>query len=191
MTERNRSSPKFGPDEIREFINAHMGLPLLESYETFDAAREDPDAALVVSGDWGGIVYLTSPLRLVKCTFEVMSVLASDLDATAFKGPASSFNTAIEKHPVGTRIAAGLGGAPILDRLWVHPKITDETVRDQAAAVLDGTRSRIDRRVLRRVRDAGLIELRALRLARAAARPTQCQLAWDFDVYEPHVPFDD
>lgn len=191
MTEPNQSSRSLGPDEVRDYINAHLGLPPLRSYESLVAAREDPDAALVLSGDWGGIVYLTSPFRLVKCTFEVISVLASDLDATAFMGPASSIETAIENHPVGTGIAAGSGGAPIPDRIWIHPKITDEALRDQAAAVLDGTRSRLDQSVLHRVRDAGLIDLHARRLARAAARPPRDQLAWDFDIYEPHVPFDD
>ncbi|GAB3800853.1 hypothetical protein GCM10028798_15970 [Humibacter antri] len=42
-------------------------------YKSWEEARSDPDSAIVISGDGGGTIYLTVPLRLIRCSDEALA----------------------------------------------------------------------------------------------------------------------
>src|SRR4051794_4216032 len=50
------------------------------AYESADAARTDPDAALVMEGDYGGQIYLACPLRVVAADEASLKGLLRELD---------------------------------------------------------------------------------------------------------------
>jgi hypothetical protein len=56
----------------------------------------------VISGDGGGTVSLTMPLRMVRCNSEALAQLAAELDATAWDD-LSPLDVTIEHLPVRSR----------------------------------------------------------------------------------------
>jgi hypothetical protein len=93
---------------------------------------------------------------------------------------------ALERHPVGTDVTGGDGGGVVVDGVWTHPKRLPQEVREQAADVVLGVRPRIDRHLLRCERERELARKKAWRLA----HPAKIELAWDFDISPPAVPFE-
>src|SRR4051812_24741453 len=71
--------------EIRRFVHEVEDRPY-EAFANFDDAVRDPNAAVVLSGDYGGTIYLTAPMRLVRCDAETLNTLLSDLDAITWMG---------------------------------------------------------------------------------------------------------
>ncbi|GAA1442946.1 hypothetical protein [Leifsonia poae] len=93
-------------------------------YQSWTEARSDPDAAVVISGDDGGTIYLSVPLRLVRCNGEALARLAAELDATVWDDP-TSLGVNIEHLPVGSGIPGGMGGGIVVDDVWLHPREFD------------------------------------------------------------------
>lgn len=90
-------------------------------YQSWAEARADVDAAIVISGDDGGTIYLTVPLRLVHCSHEAIAQLAAELDAMVWDDP-SMLEVTVEHLPVGSGVAGGTGGGFVVDDVWLHPK---------------------------------------------------------------------
>jgi hypothetical protein len=59
------------------------------AYPTLAAARADPDAAVVLEGDYGGQIYLTCPVGLVACDEHALLDLLEDLDQLGCRIPAA------------------------------------------------------------------------------------------------------
>jgi hypothetical protein len=179
------------PDEvpahdIRQFL-AEVHDANYVSYRTLDAARRDPDSAVVLSGDYGGTIFLTVPVRLVRCDMTALLTLVSDLDAvTWMSGDPTMATVAIERHPVGTGVTGGDGGGVVVDGVWVHPHRVPDEVRPQAVDVVLGRRERADGGLLQQLRERELSRKRQWRTANPGRKP----IAWDFDISEPAVPFD-
>ncbi len=111
-------------------------------------ARLDPLAVVALIGDSGGTIYLTAPVRLVKCDQAPLETLLSDLDAVRWTcGEVASVT--FEHHAIGGLVPGGDGGGPVVDGVWVHPKYFDEQVRRCASEVVLGTRSRLPGAMLR------------------------------------------
>ena len=91
------------------------------AYQSWAEARTDPDAAIVISGDDGGTIYLTVPLRLTRCSAEPLAQLAAELDALVWDDP-SMLEITVEHLPVGSGVAGGTGGGLVIDDVWLHPK---------------------------------------------------------------------
>ena len=92
----------------------------IHGYRSWEDARSDPDSAVVISGDDGGTVYLTVPLRLVRCSEETIAMLATELDAAVWQDP-SMLEVAVEHVPVGSGVAGGMGGGIVVDDVWLNP----------------------------------------------------------------------
>lgn len=185
--------PRDNPDhevprhDVRQFIAEVNGEPF-SSYRSLDEARRHPDSAVVLSGDYGGTIFLTAPVRLVRCPLSTLETLVSDLDAvTWMSGDLTIATIALERHPVGSGVLGGDGGGIVVQGVWTHPKRLPRRVRDQAAEVVIGKRSRIDVELLRAERER---ELERKREWRSRQLPRPRDLPWDFDVSAPAVPFD-
>lgn len=172
--------------DVRSFL-ADVHEDEYVSYASLAQALADPDAAVVLTGDYGGTVFLTAPVRLVGCDLDTLRTLVSDLDAvTWMSGDLTIATVALERHPVGTGVMGGDGGGAVIDGVWIHPVRVPEEIRDQAGEVVSGRRVRIDIAVLRQLRERELTRKKRWR----TADPTRFKLAWDFDISPPAVPFD-
>ncbi|HEX5114466.1 MAG TPA: hypothetical protein VFW65_04620 [Pseudonocardiaceae bacterium] len=186
MTQGHTEGPHDVPEhDVRAFL-ADIHDDEFVSYPSLAAARSDPDAALVLSGDYGGTIFLTAPVRLVGCDLDALTTLVSDLDAvTWMSGDLTIATVAFERHPLGTGVPGGDGGGIVVDGVWVHPDRVPADIHDQARDVVSGARARIDVVVLRQLRDRALRRKKEWRTAHLSRK-----LAWDFDIRPPAVPFD-
>jgi hypothetical protein len=180
MTHGHTEGPHEVPEhDVRAFL-ADVHDAEFVSHPSLAAARSDPDAALVLSGDYCSTIFLTAPVRLVGCDPDTLDPLVSDLDAlTWMSGDLTVTTAAFERHPVGTAVAK------VTDGVWVHPGRVPADIHDQAREVVSGTRARIDVVVLRQLRERALRRRTEWR----TARPSRRKLAWDFDICSPAVPF--
>ena len=186
MTQTPSSDPISVPEhEVRSFLAEINGEQHL-AYHSMAEASEDPDAAVVLSADYGGTIFLTVPVRLCHCSFKALETLISDLDAISwFSGDPTIAMVGLERHPVGTGVTGGDGGGIVIEGVWTHPKRLPPEVASQAVEVVLGKRDRIDVDLLRNERHQKLATLKA----RRDRRPNPKNVPWDAGVSEPHIPF--
>lgn len=177
-------------NDVREWLARIHGEPY-RFFRTLEEARDDPDGAIVLSGDYGGTIFLTAPARIVVCSEEALATLVSDLDAvTWMSGDQTIATVAFEAHPVGSGVVGGDGGGNVIDSVWVHPMRVPEEVAAQAVEVVLGRRPRVDVTLLRRERQLELDRKRARREAKPPKSERLRAMGWDFDISEPVVPLD-
>ena len=176
--------------DVRTFF-AEVRGESCKSFASLDEARHAPDGAVVLSGDYGGTIFLTAPARLGKCSEESLATLVSDLDAvTWMSGDPTIATVAFEAHPVNSGVVGGDGGGVVIDRVWVHPQQVPEEVASQAVEVVLGLRDRIDLALLRRERQRELDRKRARREAHPPTHPKLVAMGWAFDISDPLVPLE-
>ena len=106
--------------DIRRFI-ADSDDETFVSYRSLQDARQDPNSAVVLSGDYGGTIFLTVPVRLLRCSVSTLWTLVSDLDAvTWMSGNLTIATVALERHAVGSGVMGGQGGG-LGRRRWFGP----------------------------------------------------------------------
>lgn len=170
---------------VPPFFQAGAGMHCL-AYASLEQAQHDPDGAIILSGDYGGTIFLTAP-HLVPCSAEALVTLVSDLDAvTWMSGDPTIAAVAFEHHPIGTGVWGGDAGGVIVDRVWTHHGRLTPPVCGQAEEVVLGRRTRIDAARLRHERNTELARKRAWRMRQP---PLPRNLPWDFDISPPAVPF--
>src|SRR4051812_40211819 len=75
-------------------------------YESLDEARRDLDAAVILAGDFGGLIFVAAPVRDVFCDADALRILASDLDAVGLLCGCGTTEVTFERCPVGTALIA-------------------------------------------------------------------------------------
>lgn len=179
------------PFECDRDVAAERGNTF-RGYKSLSEAQNDPDASVVLAGDYGGTIFLTVPLRLVACDTETLRTLVSDLDAvTWMSGDLGIATVSFEPRPVGARVPGGQGGAPVVDGVWTNPKMLPQIVREQASEVVLGTRPRIDATVLGECRQRELDRKKHSREAQPTVRTRLYPdgIPWDFDIHPPARDF--
>lgn len=175
------------PHDARQFL-AETDNAEYVAYRSLEEAARDPDAAVVLSGDYGGTIFLTVPVARLRCDLPTLQTLVSDLDAvTWMSGDLTIATVALERHAVGTGVPGGDHGGIVVDGVWTHPTRLPQAIRDQAADVVLGLRPRIDLDLLREERQQSLARKKAWRLANP---PRALDLAWDFDISPPAIPWE-
>ena len=141
--------------DVRAFLSEALGQTY-GSFRTLDEARAG-DGAVVLSGDYGGTIFVTAPARIVACSEEALITLVSDLDAiTWMSGDLTIATVAFEAYAIGSGVVGGDGGEVIIDGVWVHPHQIPSEVAAQAREVVLGLRTRIDLGLLRQEREREL-----------------------------------
>jgi len=180
-----------GSDDV-PFSNRTREGNIFRGYKSLAEAKNDPDASVVLAGDYGGTIFLTVPLRLVVCDTETLWVLVSDLDAvTWMSGDPTIATVSFEPNPVGTRAPGGNGGGPVVDGVWTNPRMLPRIVREQASEVVLGSRPRVDGAILRECRQRELERKKQFREARPKSRTQYYPdgIPWDFDIHPPDRDF--
>jgi hypothetical protein len=130
-----------GESGIRSMMSSAAGKQHL-FFRDLDDARRHSDSAVIFEGDYGGTIYLTTPVRLVACNEQSLAQLLRNIDAIAWRDT-SGTGLFYELLPVGSPVAGGMGGGTVVDGLWLHPKIEAVGVRSEIDEVLAGTKSTI------------------------------------------------
>ena len=108
----------------------------LNSYEE---ARTLGDAYVVMEGDWGGQIYLVTPMRLVTCQEETLRHLLMDLDDIGWPtNDSEGTGLYYERYHIGQIVPGGMGGGKALDDLWVHGEFAEYGIQERIRAVLSG-----------------------------------------------------
>ncbi|MCX6782279.1 MAG: hypothetical protein NTW66_04150 [Candidatus Magasanikbacteria bacterium] len=95
--------------------------------KNFDSAKKALNGVVVFEGDWGGQVYLSCPMKYVKCSENVLKKLLRDIDASEWdcnKGIGT--NLTYYKAKPGDGICGGMFGGVVEDELWIHPDIAED-----------------------------------------------------------------
>ena len=135
------------PDEsgLRRLIADTHGTSY-QALPSLAAARLHDDGVVVLEGDDGGQVYAVFPARAVECDVEALDHLLRDLDTIAWPGNDPDMARVFyERHPLGARIAGGMGGGVVDARGWVHQEFRDLQLEDTIREVIAGQRDRIRR----------------------------------------------
>ena len=93
----------------------------MTQFHSLEEAREASDGVVIMEGDYGGQIYLTCPVRLVKCTEETLKRLLSKIDKGEWDcneggGASMSFGRA----KPGDGVSGGMGGGEVQEGLWMH-----------------------------------------------------------------------
>src|SRR2546429_7004517 len=122
---RMTSLPSMDPDEVpehdvRSFLAEVHGDEYV-AYRSLKEAHADPDSAVVLSGDYGATIFLTVPVRLLRCGSATLRTLVSDLDAvTWMSGDLTIATAAIERHPVAAGVLGGGRGRGVVGGRRLH-----------------------------------------------------------------------
>ena len=170
-----------GGHDVRRAVSGSNDIPY-RSFDSLGEAQAADDGAVVLSGDYGGTIFLTCPARQVACDETALSALVSDLDAvTWMSGDPTIATVAFEARPIGSGVLGGDGGGIVIDGVWTHPNRLPSEVAAQAVEVVKGQRRRIDGSLLSEARREELERKRAWRESHPPASERLRNLPWDAD----------
>lgn len=103
---------------------------------------ESKEAFVIMEGDDGGIIILTCPVRLVRCSYQTLWQLAHDLSKVVH---CDDMDTRLiyESLPIGSEVPGGTPGAIVTDTMWLHPELTEKGLQPEIEKVINGTKRRI------------------------------------------------
>jgi hypothetical protein len=107
--------------------------------ESLDSARTEPNAYVIMEGDWGGQIYLTAPVRLLRCDVAELELILQELDAHAWScngGEGCGFF--FEERESFEGVSGGMGGGATLRDLWIHPELVEAGFEPRVRKVLFG-----------------------------------------------------
>ena len=104
---------------------AEAGKPPYRSIVTYAEASANLNGYAILHGDDGGTVYLTVPIRDVRCGEAGLQELLLEIDSLVWKDPSMAI-VYYEECAVGQGIPGGMGGGLADSKLWVHPTLTEK-----------------------------------------------------------------
>lgn len=120
---------------VRRFLSDVEGTPY-RPLLSLEQARLVPGGAVVLEGDYGGIIYLTCPADLVRCDDQTLRRLLDDIDALIFNSPETAA-VKLEVLRPGAGVWGGSGGGVFTGDVWLHQSLDvfelDMPVRDVLA----------------------------------------------------------
>lgn len=126
---------------VRAILAAARGQPYT-AFENLVVARAHPDSVLIFEGDYGGMIYLAVPARLVACGEDTLEQLLADIDSVCW-GDSGGAGLYFEVLPVGSHVAGGMGGGRVVDGVWLHADLEMLLLRPEIVAVLAGRAARL------------------------------------------------
>jgi hypothetical protein len=106
---------------------------------SLEQARATPNAYLIMEGDWGGQIYLTAPVHLLRCTSSDLASLLAELDAHAWscnEGAGCGFF--FEARAPLDGVTGGMGGGVTTSDVWLHPELVTAGFESRVREVLLG-----------------------------------------------------
>ena len=109
----------------------------------YDRAKEAKHGCVIIEGDYGGQVYLTCPMKYVKCSHKALLQVASDLDGMYWDNE-QGCNVYYEDYKSPHGVFGGMGGGVVIDGLWMHPDFDEVGIKEKVWEVIIGNRPRAD-----------------------------------------------
>lgn len=112
-------------EEYESFLRktcSHNNQILYRAIDTFDQAKQIKNVYVIFEGDYGGIIYLTCPMKLVNCTENELQALLEYIDEL-YWNDLDGANIFYEILRSGQCLTGGLGGGQAIDDIWIHPEI--------------------------------------------------------------------
>ena len=95
---------------------------------TFEEAKRDSKGVAVLGGDWGGQVYLTCPMKYIKCDEESLEKLLCQIDDIEWDcNEGEGTYITYLRGDRGDWIGGGMGGGFVENGLWINPDIQSRT----------------------------------------------------------------
>ena len=123
---------------VAKFLHASVGVPYV-AFHTLEEARQHSDSYVVFAGDWGGQVYLTAPVALVRCTSDDLERLLREIDGRAWPDQPEGARVYFERIERGNGVPGGMGGGRALSTIWIHPMLEEAGLGPYVTAVLSDT----------------------------------------------------
>ena len=83
------------------------------------------DHTVVVYGDYGGVIYLTFPARLIRCSPCILEQMCREIDFAFFKNQ-GDYGADFKLLKIGDLIPGGKGGGYASNGLWCHRVLKGE-----------------------------------------------------------------
>lgn len=122
---------------VRFMVSQAIGAPY-KPVMNFTEAKNIDNAVVIMEGDWGGQIYLTCPMNLVKCDEETLKKLLNYLDNIAWdcnEGEGKGIYYEVKQPMEG--VSGGMGGGVVLNELWLHDEFKD--MKEKINSVINGT----------------------------------------------------
>jgi hypothetical protein len=114
------------------------------AYASREEAAADPDAAMVIEGDYGNQIFVACPLRAVTASDEDLEAPLHELDRIAWgRDYAEACDIRFERAPVGSGVAGGMGGGRVDEAIWVHEEFVKAGLDERIREVIRGERRRL------------------------------------------------
>jgi hypothetical protein len=134
---------------VRHILNETKGVPNDIFIDSFENARDFPSAYVIMEGDWGGQIYFSCPMQLVKCSEESLHNLLDDLDVIAWEcNEGDGKGLYYEIHSPGDGIGGGMGGGEVKEELWIHNEFMELKLFDEIEQVILGKKDRIRKQMV-------------------------------------------
>ncbi len=114
-------------DELNQ--DEELTVRHLAGFNSLEEARKASDGYVLMVGDWGGQIYLTCPVKYLKCDEAVLDELLLKIDELEWgcnEGEGAEIRYGRAKP--GDGACGGMGGGIAEDGLWVHPDLPPESV---------------------------------------------------------------
>lgn len=135
-------SPGEHMSDVRYMMHKAHGVefkPLMD----YKRAKEEKHGCVIIEGDYGGQVYLTCPMKYVRCSHEALLQLSSDLDSIYWDDE-EGCKVYYEAYKPPHGIFGGMGGGVLINGLWVHPEFEDIGIKERVWEVIKGNKPRAD-----------------------------------------------
>ncbi|MBE7680780.1 hypothetical protein [Paenibacillus sp. P13VS] len=129
---------------VRHILNEANGKPNDMFVESFLQAKNTNGTYVIMEGDWGGQVYLSCPMDIVKCNEDTLKNLLIDLDTIAWdcnEGEGKGLYYEVRQPEEG--ICGGMGGGEITEKLWIHEEFSDLNLYEEIEIVLSGAKEKL------------------------------------------------
>lgn len=126
--------------DVRYMLHHAKNVPF-KPLTDYDRAKETKHGCVIIEGDYGGQIYLTCPMKYVKCSHGILKNLAADLDSLYWDDE-SGCKVYYEEYKPPHGISGGMGGGVLIDGLWIHPEFKEIGIKDRIWAVISGEQKR-------------------------------------------------
>jgi hypothetical protein len=123
---------------VATVLHASVGVPHM-ALHNLEEARQHSDSYVVFEGDWGGQIYLTAPIALVRCASADLERLLREIDGRAWPDQPEGARVYFERIEQGNGVPGGMGGGRALSTIWIHPMLEEAGLGPYVTAVLSDT----------------------------------------------------
>lgn len=123
---------------VRKLVSESEGTEY-RPLKSFEEAKQFLDSVAIFEGDYGGQIYIVCPVSTIKCSQVILLKLLTDIDKISWNDPEGA-NIYYERHKLGEGISGGMGGAQVIDGIWIHEELKHRSLEKQICAVIDGTK---------------------------------------------------